>query len=182
MLTGLTERTAAMQAGVSRAVATLTGCLVLLAALSATANASYEPKSVFPEWLTSPVVAPDGKLWGAPRPHTVAEKNWRLVELASNGSTREFLLPRVIYPKSHVTDIALGPDGAIWCIAPGPTATRAAIIRVDRSGNRRRFELRGKMVGRPYADKVWLSLAAGSDGNIWFTGLRNSVGRLSGRR
>lgn len=73
-------------------------------------------------------------------------------------------------PRGDLSSVARGPDGALWV-----TETwRGVIIRFDRHGGRREFR-RGltKFNSGPQF------ITAGNDGALWFTEMRDRVGRIT---
>ncbi len=69
--------------------------------------------------------------------------------------------------------IVLGPDGNIWIgLKEVPRDLHQAIMRVTPGGQRKIYDLHAVM-----GDSM--SFAPGPDGNIWFVGAKNAIGRLS---
>ena len=113
--------------------------------------------SSYPIAITS---GPDGALW-------FCDLGTRAVgRITTTGVIDEFPLPAGENPIS----IASGPDGAVWV---GVNGVKAAIVRVDPTGEIRQFDLPDS-----FFDPI--SLTAGPDGAIWFVdGLASRVGRLT---
>lgn len=100
---------------------------------------------------------PDGNLWFTNGP--------RIGRITPQGAVTEYLVD----PEASLKDLVAGPDGRIWFINNGAAPLPPKIGRVSLGGAITQFDA-------PFS----LGIAAGSDGNIWFTdpiGMR--IGRLS---
>jgi virginiamycin B lyase len=102
----------------------------------------------------------DGNLWFGAR----GADESLIARLTPDGELTEFPIP------NYVSRIAPGPDGALWATQPEVQQ----IVRITTEGEIEEFAL----PERPGFEGWPRGLAAGPDGNIWYTTFGGRVGRL----
>lgn len=156
------RRMIAIRAGVALAVALAS---LSLAAQSPAATYSIQERVD----VLSPrevAIAPDGAVWAA-----TATSGVQRVTLSGRLTRKPLGSKR--YPLAMSSGIGLGPDGNIWAGASGvPSFAKSGVVRIESSGRRTFFNLHAYSEDR-------VSFAPGPDGNLWFVGLKNAVGRIT---
>jgi streptogramin lyase len=116
-----------------------------------------------------PVAGPDENIWALQQDLTGINLNRQ----TPGGETASFPI-RGIY---DVSGIEVGADGRFWISADirlrGGNAA-SGFVAVTPSGHQKRFPLKG-VRGEVFP------LAVGRDGNVWFSGPKNRLGRISPR-
>ena len=111
------------------------------------------PASTLPQEITA---GPDGNLWYTGGDQTVDS-------ITPSGAITPFAIPSNLYSVLH---IASGSDGNLWL-----SAAPNAIVRMTTVGSFVEFAMPGGSIA---------GLAAGPDGNVWFTdGGLNKIGRVT---
>jgi virginiamycin B lyase len=138
---------------------------------------------VLPEKL---ILGPDHHLWFAaiaPRNFESDQPSGAIGRLALDGTFRMFPLPEA---QSYPTHLTMGPDAALWFtavqgesqvarsvdIAPHFTRETAVIGKMTLHGQFTLFPL-----SPPLASLA--GIAAGQDGNVWFTDRMGTIGRIT---
>jgi virginiamycin B lyase len=132
---------------------------------------SYQPPSL-PAQIA---VGPDGALWYAESGEGFGDEHGSqpsfrgIVRITTAGAITPFPLRSRV---AHPLDIVAGPDGALWFTSNG---TLPMIGRLTTGGRYTLYHARaprGLFVG---------SIAAGADGNLWYTTGRGRIGRITPR-
>ncbi len=109
---------------------------------------------------------PDGAMWFT---ETGADKIGRVTP---DGAVTEYDLPSRSRYHGYPADITAGPAGTMWF----SEILGSRIVRIDvKSGSMTEFPVTGTPEESP------ASLAFGSDGALWFTGMTDYVGRMTTR-
>ena len=97
--------------------------------------------------------------------------------ITTSGAVTEFPVPDV---SQALTDIAAGPDGALWF-----TGVPGEVGRITTSGVVTEFPVpdvpppSGSPPGTASTPPTLSAIVAGPDGSLWFTGVPGEVGRIT---
>ncbi len=109
---------------------------------------------------------PEGDIWLIDDPLGFGPS---IARITPSGIVTRFLLP----PLQSASDLARGPDGAMWFTVAGASTSEAAIGRISATGSINEFPVPGNF-------DLLGGIAPGPDGDMWFTdSLNDEIRRMT---